>query len=130
MLRLLVVFAPVTVLAGCGSSGSNSSGAGAVSTVFVTTQATTTPADSVPDTLVSDDTISYVEQNVTQSWNKCGSDDVCIPGTTAREVTCSQPSPSEMRLECFVATARNLQHGYGVDVTVQDDGSFSWGLSH
>jgi hypothetical protein len=94
-----------------------------------TDEATTEEAttEEEPATVVDQSTIAQVRRSIQRSWTRCNARDVCIEGERARQVTCEQPDPLESRLECFVATSPDLQHGYGVNVTVGAT-SYSWEL--
>lgn len=91
--------------------------------------ANTPPPDPFAATRVAGADRRYIAQEVRESWNRCGPDDVCIPGERARSVGCSQPDPQVRVLSCFVTTAvrgDGESYGYSVKVTVAPDGSFNW----
>jgi hypothetical protein len=90
------------------------------------------PDDEFSETRISGAFAKEIAASVRRSWNKCADGDVCIPGTRAKAVGCSQPDPQVMELECFVTTKQNTdgtRSGFTVDVTVTRNGRYSWGLS-
>jgi hypothetical protein len=91
--------------------------------------ANTPPPDPFAATRVAGAERRYIAQQVRESWNRCGPDDVCIPGERARSVGCSQPDPQVRVLSCFVTTqvrGDGESYGYSVKVNVASDGSFNW----
>ncbi len=149
-LAAMVVVAGVIVAACGGGQG------GTPATVTVTTPSVTTPAEEPTSTAVDQSTGSSPEpvpsadefaetripgqaardvaRAVRKSWNRCGENDVCIPGEYALSVGCKQPDPQVLKLECFVTTEKKEDgsaYGYTVDATVAPDFSrFTWGLAN
>lgn len=70
-------------------------------------------------------------KSVRKSWNACGANDICMPGTYAYSVGCHQPDPQVRVLSCCVTTDKKSGgegYGYTVKATVNKDESFSWGM--
>jgi hypothetical protein len=92
------------------------------------------PPDQFAATRINGTSAAYVARSVRKSWNKCGANDVCIPGTYAYAVGCHQPDPQVRVLSCFVTTDKSKSstgdYGYTVKATVNADTSFSWGIDH
>lgn len=62
------------------------------------------PPDPFAGTRINGVLAAYVAKSVRKSWNRCGTNDVCISGTFSYSVGCHQPDPQVRVLSCFVTT--------------------------
>lgn len=91
---------------------------------------TAPPPDPFAQTRVKAAFRGEIAREILKSWNRCGSNDVCISGEQGDNVECNQPDPQVRVLACFVVTAKGANgessFGYPVKTTVSADGSYTW----